>query len=123
MSARFAAYAIVGALGAVVHYSMTVALVELLAWNVLAASTAGFIAALCTQFLVNRRHGFASSAPIGSSFARYTATSVAGLGLNLAVLHVATAVAGLHYLAGAALAIVFVTPVNFAVNRSWTFRS
>ena len=123
MTASFAAYALVGALGAVVHYAVTVAGVEGLDWNVLAASTAGFIAALLTQFFINRRYVFASRAPVTASFARYAATSSMGLGLNLVVLHVATAVVGLHYLVGAALAIFIVTPVNFLVNRAWTFRS
>ena len=123
MTASFAAYALVGALGALVHYSVTVAAVELLAWNVLVASAAGFVAALCTQFVINRRYVFASAAPVAASFARYAATSVMGLCLNLAVLHAATAFAGLHYLVGAALAIAVVTPVNFALNRRWTFRT
>lgn len=122
MIARFIGYAIVGALGAFLHYMTTIAGVEWLDWNVLVASTVGFVVALCVQYVLNRRFVFRFASDVVSSFARYAATSIAGLLLNLSVLYVATSVLRWHYLIGAALAIVVVTPVNFAINRVWTFR-
>jgi putative flippase GtrA len=123
VSASFAAYALVGALGALVHYVIIVVGVEALGWDALPASAAGFVAALVVQFAINRSVVFDARTALGASFLRYTAVSLLGLVMNLAILHATTRVLGVHYLAGALIAIAFVTPLNFALNRGWTFRS
>jgi putative flippase GtrA len=123
MLVRFAGYAIVGGIGAALHYAVMVACVELLRVPVLAASALGFVAALVAQFALNRRWVFGSRAGVAGSFARYAITSVWGLLLNLAVLYATTSLFGWHYLIGAIVAIGVVTPMNFVLNQRWTFRA
>ena len=52
---------------------------------------------------------------------RFFVVSLASLGANLVVLHVLITL-GLGKLAGQAVAIVLVTPLNFVGNKLWSFR-
>jgi dolichol-phosphate mannosyltransferase len=57
-----------------------------------------------------------------SQFVRFCAVGASGYAINLAV-YAALLVAGLHYLAAAAIAFFVAAASNYLWNRTWTFRT
>jgi putative flippase GtrA len=116
-----ARYGVVGVLGTLIHFATTIALVELLGTNPVAATVIGFLLALITSFVLMRGWVFRSAAPVAAAFPRYVAVSVAGLALNAGLMYLVVDIARVSYLWGL-VAVVIVVPVfNFTLNRVWTF--
>jgi putative flippase GtrA len=59
---------------------------------------------------------------LGGQFVRFCAVGASGYAINLAV-YAALLVAGLHYLAAAAMAFLVAAASNYLWNRRWTFRT
>ena len=116
-------YAIVGVLGTAIHFGVLAALVEFGGVEPVLASAAGFIVTLIVSYVLNHRWTFASPARHRTAFARYTAVSVLGLGLNSLIMYLAVHVFGLWYILAQALVVMVVPAVNYLLNRSWTFKS
>src|SRR4051812_19344008 len=57
-----------------------------------------------------------------NQFVRFCAVGASGYAVNLAV-YAALLVAGLHYLAAAAVAFLLAAASNYLWNRTWTFRT
>jgi len=57
-----------------------------------------------------------------NQFVRFCAVGASGYAINLAV-YAALLVAGLHYLAAAAVAFLVAAASNYVLNRTWTFHS
>jgi dolichol-phosphate mannosyltransferase len=57
-----------------------------------------------------------------NQFVRFCAVGASGYAINLAV-YAALLVAGLHYLAAAAIAFLVAAASNYLWNRTWTFRT
>lgn len=116
-------YATVGALGTAIHLAVTVGFVELGGAEPVSASAAGFIAALIVSYFVNHRWTFESTRRHRTAFVRYTAVSALGLAVNSIIMYLAVHVFGLWYVIGQMLVVAVVPPLNFVLNRSWSFRA
>lgn len=119
---RFLRYCVVGGLGTVVHFGTTMLLVELWRVDAVAATVIGFLCALAVSFALNRSWVFASSVAVAPGLARYTAVSVLGFVLNVAIMFVVTRVLGLDYRIGLVLVVLIIPVTNFTLNARWTFR-
>jgi len=119
---RFAGYAVVGAIGTVLHAACTVAGVEVFGLHPVAASAIGFVVALVTQYLLNNALVFRAGPPGLAQFIRYALVSIGGLALNLGIMYTVVEILRWPYQAGIAIAILVVTPINFLLNRDWSFR-
>ena len=115
-------YFIVGVLGTLIHFGILATLVELGRMDPVLASTIGFIVTLFVSYVLNRRWTFASRVRHRVAFTRYAAVSMFGLALNSLIMYLAVHVFDLWYIAGQALVVAVVPAVNFALNRSWSFR-
>ncbi len=120
--AQLGRFLTVGGTGYVVNLLVFYLLFERVGSHRLAAAVGAFCVAWLSNFLLNkfwtfRRHNL-STALQG---ARYLAVSLIGLGLNLALLEILV-LAGARELPAQAIAIAAVTPVNFILNRRWSFR-
>jgi dolichol-phosphate mannosyltransferase len=111
----------VGAIGYAVNLAVYAMLVEN-GVHYLAAATCSFLVAVTNNYALNRlwtfndrRGGFAAQG------VRFFAVSLASLGANLLLLHILVML-GAGKLVGQAIAIVLVTPLNFAGNKLWSFR-
>lgn len=120
---RFLRYCAVGGLGTLIHFGTTLILVERFGIDPVPATIAGFVGALVVSFLLNRGWVFASTVAAAPGLARYTAVSVLGFLLNVAIMVVVTRVLVLDYRIGLALVVLIVPATNFALNSRWTFRS
>ena len=86
------------------------------------AATISFIVAWSTNFWLNKhwtfsRHGLS----IVQQGARNLVVSLVALGLNLVLLYVLEK-NGLSEILAQLIAIAVVTPVNFLLNRRWSFK-
>lgn len=144
---RFFKFAVVGAIGAVVDFSVLNLMKWIfesmglgVSWNVslrphqiqlVAANTISFSAAVLSNFTWNRLWTFPESRerPLGSQLAQFTVVNVLGLGINTVVLLVMDQYVFQHFVSARlsynlakALAIGVVLFWNFGVNRIWTYR-
>lgn len=114
-------YGAVGAVGTTIHYAVLVALVELLAAGAVLASSAGAVAGMLVNYVLNRRFTFASAKPHRAALPRFAMVATGGLCLNAVLMWIMTQPLGLHYLAGQAVATLLVYVLTYAANRAWTF--
>jgi putative flippase GtrA len=115
-------FCIVGASGYLVNLAVFAALVYGLGAHHAAAAVGAFCVAWTSNFIFNkfwtfRRH----DSPALVQGVRYLLVSLVALGLNLALLE-ALVRAGSPEVVAQAVAIAAVMPVNFLLNRRWSFR-
>ena len=120
--AQLLRFCTVGASGYVVNLLVFAALLHGLGAHHLPAAIGAFLVAWTNNFILNkwwtfRRHEL-SAAQQGM---RYMAVSLVALALNLLLLE-AMVRGGTPELTAQAIAVVLVTPVNFLLNRRWSFR-
>jgi putative flippase GtrA len=86
------------------------------------ANGLGFLVAVISNYYLNRRWTFRSDGAVASEFAKFLAVSIAAYALNLGVFALFRSRLGLGPNLSQILAIAFVMPFNYLVNRLWSFR-
>jgi putative flippase GtrA len=118
---QLAKFCVVGAIGYGVNLAVYAALIHA-GLHYLLAATCSFLVAVTSNYTWNRLWTFRDRrGGIAAQGMRFFAVSLASLGANLLVLHLLVTL-GAGKLAGQAIAIVLVTPLNFVGNRLWSFR-
>lgn len=115
-------FCVVGATGYLVNLAVFSALVIGADAHHVLGAVGAFCVAWTSNFLFNKfwtfqQHGLSTL----QQGARYLAVSLVALGLNLLLLEVLVR-AGTPEVLGQAVAIAAVMPVNFLLNRRWSFR-
>lgn len=115
-------FLVVGASGYVVNLAVFATLVHGWGTHHTLAAIGAFLVAWVNNFLLNkywtfRRHDLS----VVSQGARYMAVSLVALAINLAILE-GLVRAGMVEVGAQALAIALVTPINYLLNRRWSFR-
>ena len=115
-------FCVVGASGYLVNLLVFSLLVHVAEWHYIVAAVGAFAVAWTNNFVLNKfwtfqRHGLSAV----QQGARYLTVSLVALGLNLIVLEVLVS-AGSPEVTSQAIAIAVVMPVNFLLNRRWSFR-
>jgi dolichol-phosphate mannosyltransferase len=115
-------FCVVGASGYVVNLAVFTLLVHAAGMHYLAAAVLAFVVAWTNNFVLNKfwtfkRHGLSAV----QQGVRYLLVSLVALGLNLIVLELLVS-AGSPEVPAQAIAIAVVMPVNFLLNRRWSFR-
>ncbi|MHB8469602.1 MAG: GtrA family protein [Gaiellaceae bacterium] len=114
-------FCVVGAIGYAVNLAVYGTLLHA-RFHYLVAATCSFFVAVTSNYAWNRLWTFRDRrAGVAAQGMRFFAVALASLGANLLVLHVLITL-GTGKLAGQAIAIVVVTPLNFVGNRLWSFR-
>lgn len=115
-------FCVVGAIGYLVNLAVYDALLHE-GLHYLVAATCSFLVAVTSNYTWNRLWTFREHrGHLGIQGMRFLLVSLAALGANLLVLHLLIAYGGLGRLLAQAIAIVFVTPLNFVGNKLWSFR-
>lgn len=112
-------YCLVGVGNTLAHFALLVALVEAARMAPAVANVLAFAAANALSFVMNSRFTFASRLGWGR-YLKFLAVSLLGLAINYLTMQLAQAL-GLHYLAGAAVAIVLVIGIGFGLSRAVVF--
>jgi len=115
-------FCVVGASGYLVNLVVFSVMVHVLDLHYVVAAIGAFCVAWTSNFVFNKfwtfqQHGLSAV----QQGARYLAVSLVALGLNLVILEVLVR-AGLTEVPAQAIAIAAVMPVNFLLNRRWSFR-
>jgi len=114
-------FCVVGASGYVVNLLVFSLLVSQTGAHHALAATVAFVVAVTNNFCLNKYWTFQrhhESAAIQG--ARYLLVSVIALAMNLVILEALIGL-GVAEITAQALAVLAVTPVNFLLNRRWTF--
>jgi putative flippase GtrA len=121
ITARAMRYGVAGLFATAVYIGGVWCFVELVGLAAVPASIAATVVVIVTSYLVNRRWVFDTTRSHTSAFTRFVAASGLSFALNAGLMHLAVAVLGWPYLAGAALTAVVVPPINFVINYFWAF--
>jgi putative flippase GtrA len=117
-------FGVVGASGYAINLIVFAGLTGGLGVHHIVAAVGAFCVAVSSNFFWNRHWTFsATQGHAGFQAARFFTVSVAGLGVNLAVLAVLVDLAGVPELPSQAVAVAVAMPVNFIGNKLWTFDS
>lgn len=119
---QLAKFATVGSSGYVVNLGVFSALVVLSDVNYLVAAACSFLVAVTNNYTWNRIWTFRRQrGSLVYQGARFLAVSTVALAANLVCLRLLVGV-GLEEIPAQAIAIILVTPWNFAANKLWSFR-
>ena len=119
---QLAKFCTVGASGYVLNLAVYSLLLRGADWHYLPAAVASFVVALTNNYTWNRLWTFRRErGHVAYQGIRFAIVSTSALGANLLFL-IALVALGLPKIPAQAIAIVLVTPLNFAGNKLWSFR-
>jgi putative flippase GtrA len=114
-------FCVVGVLGYAINLGVYAAIISA-GVHFLVAATCSFLVAVSNNYFWNRLWTFRDRRRgVALQGAQFLVVSLASLGANLAMLDLFISL-GSGKLAGQAIAIVVVTPLNFLGNKLWSFR-
>jgi len=87
------------------------------------ANAAGFVVSVLTNYYLNRRWTFRSSAAVGAELTKFFVVSVVAYLANLAVFSALHSLAHVAPIPSQVIAIACVMPINFVFNKLWSFRA
>lgn len=119
---QFLRYGVAGSAAAATHLAVLVLLTELTAVPSTLASALGFACAVPVNYALQHRFVFNP----GSSrhlllFSRYVAVTLLTMALNVGLFWLLTSGLGVFYVLSQIITIGVIVPLNFAINRSYTF--
>jgi putative flippase GtrA len=119
---QLAKFCTVGAVGYVVNLAVYTLLLRGAGWHYVPAAAASFVVAVTNNYTWNRLWTFRRErGHVAYQGIRFAIVSTSALGANLLFLTALVAV-GVPKIPAQAVAIVLVTPLNFAGNKLWSFR-
>lgn len=117
-------FGLVGGSGYVINLSVFAVTNGLFGFHPIPAAILAFSVAVLNNFVWNRVWTFRSTdSEVGVQALKFLTVSLAGLCLNLAILTALHELTPLAELWAQAIAVALVMPVNFLLNRAWTFSS
>ena len=122
MGRKFFFFSGIGALATAVQYAILVALVETIALEPTLASTIGFAASACLNYILNYHLTFTSAKPHAEAAAKFGVIAALGLLLNALIMAAGTRGLHVHYVVVQIAATAIVLLWNFTGNYLWSFR-
>ena len=104
------------------HYAVTIAAVEGLSVEPIAATVMGFLTGSAIKYWLNYSAAFRSSAPHAHAMPRFAVALAAMLGLNTLIFALLERGLGMHYLLAQLLTTVLLIPPGYLIHRQWVFR-
>src|SRR5579859_6601945 len=112
-----------GGIATASHYAVTIAAVEGLAANPVAASAAGFATGAAVKYWLNYSMAFQSRARHAHAAARFVVALGVLMAVNTLVFAVLQRGLGMHYLLAQAITTILLIPPGYVIHRQWVFRS
>ena len=120
---RFFHFAGVGAISAVGHYGLLIALVEAYSVAAVPASAAGALLGAIVNYSLNYRYTFRSTVPHGPAIGKFAIVATTGLILNSVFMWIGVDLLGIHYLLAQVITTALVLVWSYCGNRFWTFNA
>jgi putative flippase GtrA len=121
MMVKLIKFSAVGAVGTLAHYSVLICLVQLLAVNVVVASSCGAIVGALVNYFINYKWTFNSNKRHSEAMVKFFAVASVGFVMNGLLMMLFTKVLVLHYLLAQVVTTGIVLFWNFLANHFWTF--
>lgn len=119
---QFFWFVVAGGIATSVHYTVLVALVELLDFSAAPSAAIGTLCGAVVSYLLNRHMAFASSSSGHTqALPRFIAIALLGALLNGVLVWLGVHILGWHYLLAQLLATLLVMGLTFQLHRIWTF--
>ena len=118
---RVARFAIVGALATAIHVGVTVGLIEAFGWRAIWASLLAFCAAIGVSYVGHHAWTFGVTGNHSRHLPRFVVVSVAGLGLNQAIVFIVVDGLRWHYSLAITAVVLIVPAFGFIASRNWAF--
>lgn len=122
LARQFVAFAGIGLVGTLAHYSTLLALVEWIGMASVAGSAIGFVVGALVNYSLNYTFTFRSTALHRVALPKFMAVATVGFCLNALIMIAGTRWTPLHYIVIQALATGAVLFWGFAANSLWTFK-
>jgi putative flippase GtrA len=123
MLVQFTRYCVSGGAAVATHLAMLVVLVELASSPPVLASVLGFVCGTLVNYTLQHRFVFARSRGHGAYFPRYLAVTLGTMTLNTLLFWFLSSGIGIGYLASQMVTLGVIVPLNFMLNRSFSFRA
>lgn len=114
-------YGIAGSAAAATLLVVLTLLVEVAGITETLASAIGFACAVAVNYVLQHRFVFDRERGHALYLPRYLAVTMATLALNTVLFWALSSGLGMFYLASQAITIGVIVPINFVINRSFTF--
>jgi putative flippase GtrA len=118
---QISAFAGVGVVAAIAHYSVLIGAVELVAADPVLASLLGFVAGGIVSYGLNRRVTFTTSRSHAQAGWRFGVVAFGGFVLTGALMTLLVRQLGLPYLPAQVLTTLSVMVFTFSAHKSWSF--
>lgn len=118
----FVAFAGMGLVGTMAHYSVLLALVEWVGLSPVTGSAIGFLVGALVNYSLNYNFTFRSTVPHRLALPKFMTVATAGFFLNTFIMVAGTRWTPLHYLVVQVLATGLVLFLGFVANALWTFK-
>jgi putative flippase GtrA len=123
MLVQLTRYGLSGGAAVATHIALLVILIELASSPPIVASVLGFAGATLVNYTLQHRFVFSRSRGHASYFPRYLAVTLGTMTLNTLLFWTLSSGLGIYYLASQVITIGVIVPINFMLNRSFTFRA
>ena len=120
---QFTRYGLSGGTAVATHLAVLMILIELAGSPPILASLLGFACATFVNYRLQHRFVFARSRGHGSYFPRYLAVTLGTMILNTLLFSTLSSRIGIGYLASQVATLGVIVPINFVLNRSFSFRA
>lgn len=114
-------FVVVGVAATATHVAIVVLCIELLGLGVQTATFVAFTCALSLSYFLNRAWTYQTRGRHRRQLPRFAVVSLAGYGLNAAIMALVTELLGLSYLFGIAIVVMVLPCLTFLSHRYWTF--
>lgn len=121
LTRQVSAFAGVGILAAVAHYSVLIGAVELLGADAVLASLVGFVAGGVVSYVLNRRMTFAATRSHAEAGWRFGVVAFGGFVATGALMALFVRRLGLPYLPAQLLTTLVVMLFTFTLHKFWSF--
>ena len=112
-----------GGIATASHYAVTIAAVEGLAANPVAASAAGFATGAAVKYWLNYSVAFRSRARHSHAAMRFVIALGILMAMNTVIFAALQRGLGMHYLLAQAITTILLIPPGYVIHRQWVFRS
>jgi putative flippase GtrA len=120
---KFLKFGVVGFTGVGVDFGITWIGKEQMKLNQYVANSAGFMAAVVSNYILNRLWTFHSTDPsIALQFGKFLLVALVGLGMNNAIIYVLNEQKGVKFYTAKLIATGIVMIWNFGANNFFTFQ-
>jgi putative flippase GtrA len=119
---QFLRFALVGGVGTSAHFTILIILVSGLHIHPVLGSTAGFLVAVISNYILNKSFTFSSNRRHSETFWRFVIVALIGMTINSTFMALLTMGLNLHYLLAQIIATAMALSWNFFGSRHWVFR-